>query len=117
MDTYRDTRIECTEAAVCIRGYYFPWGTKRIPYGSLHGMRRVLISATRGQFRIWGTVNPRHWANFDPKRPTKKIGFVLDVGHGVSPFVTPDDPDAFEVAVRAHVALGDTGGTSAGPVI
>ena len=29
---YRDRWIECTPDEIRIRGYYFPWGTKRIPY-------------------------------------------------------------------------------------
>jgi hypothetical protein len=106
LDTYRDPWIECTADEVRIRGYYFPWGTKRIPYGSIRGLRRVQMSATRGRYRIWGTANMKYWASLDPKRPTKSTGFVVDLGRAVSPFVTPDDPDAFEAAVRAHVDVG-----------
>ncbi len=32
-NSYRDRWIECTPEDIRIRGYYFPWGTKRIPYG------------------------------------------------------------------------------------
>ncbi len=58
MSEYRDRWIECTAEAIRIRGYYFPWGTKRIAYGSIRGIRRVELSAVRGTGRIWGTANP-----------------------------------------------------------
>ena len=32
---YHDRWIDCTHQELRIRGYYFPWGTKRIPYGKL----------------------------------------------------------------------------------
>ena len=55
---YRDRWIECTPDEIRIRGYYFPWGTKRIPYRSIRGFRRVDLSAARGRGRIWGTAEP-----------------------------------------------------------
>lgn len=117
MDTYRDRWIECTSDEIRVRGYYFPWGTKRIPYGSVRSMRRVGLTATRGRFRIWGTANPKYWASLDPSRPSKSVGFVMDLGRSVSPFLTPDDPEGFETAVRAHASLGGTGGASPAPFL
>ncbi|HEX4730296.1 MAG TPA: hypothetical protein VH299_03450 [Solirubrobacterales bacterium] len=101
-DEYTDPRIEASADALTIRHYYLPWGDKRIPHGTIRSVRRIEVGALRGRRRIWGTANPRYWANLDPGRPGKKIGFVLDLGHSVRPFVTPDDPAAFEAALRAH---------------
>lgn len=117
MDDYRDPRIECGADGVRIHGYY-PWGTKRIPYSSIRGLTRVALSAARGRGRIWGTANPKYWANFDPQRPKKHTGFVLDLGRAVSPFVTPDDADKFESVVRTRAGLGESSGEEVtGPVI
>lgn len=110
---YADRWITCTPDAVTIRGYYFPWGTKRIAYTSIRGMRRVRLGATSGKLRLWGTANPRLWASLDPRRPSKKTALILDLGRPVRPFVTPDDADAFEAEIRAHTDLGpatDDGG-------
>jgi hypothetical protein len=85
-----------------IRGYYFPWGTKQIPYRSIRGYRRVDLSAARGRGRIWGTANPRYEASLDPGRPGKRQALVLEVGRFVRPLITPDDPDAVESAIRAQ---------------
>jgi hypothetical protein len=113
--TYHDPRIDCSESGITIRGYY-PFA-KHVAYSSLQGMRRVEIGAFTGKGRIWGTANPKYWANWDSHRPRKHTGFVLDVGRSVHPFITPDDPDAFEAAVRAHAALEAAGEAGHGPVV
>jgi hypothetical protein len=109
MSTYQDGRIECTDTGVRIRGYYFPWGTKTIPYGSIRSLDRFTLTTVRGNWRIWGSGDFKHWANLDPGRPKKSVGFFVDVGRRVIPFLTPDDPDAFEQAVRGHIPSGSRG--------
>jgi hypothetical protein len=106
MSDYHDRRITCTDRELQIRGYYFPWGTKTIPYASVRSLERFTMTALRGKLRIWGSGDLRHWANLDRRRPQKSVGFFLDVGRRVIPFLTPDDPDAFERVVREHVHLG-----------
>jgi hypothetical protein len=101
-EDYADPRIEAGVGGLRIRHYYLPFGDKRIPWEAIRSVGRVKVGALRGRLRIWGTANPRYWANLDPSRPRKKEGFVLDLGRGVRPFITPDDPVAFEAAVRAH---------------
>jgi hypothetical protein len=102
MATYQDPKIECTDSEIIIRGYYFPWGGKRIPYSSVRSLDRFDMTALGGKGRIWGSGDLRHWANLDAGRPKKSVGFYIDVGARIIPFVTPDDPDAFEAAVREH---------------
>lgn len=105
-DTYGDRWIELTDDEIVIRGYYFPWGTKRIPYADVRHITRVQLGAFNGRGRIWGTANPGVWASLDPRRPTKRIGFLIDHGRGVTPLITPDDPDAAEAAFDAHLPPG-----------
>lgn len=102
-DEYRDTRITCDADGIAISGYYIPWGTKRIRYDSIRSIQRVNMGALTGRARVWGTSNPTRWANLDHRRPFKSVGFDLDIGAPVRPLLTPDDPDAFEQVVRAHV--------------
>jgi hypothetical protein len=106
VSTYTDGRIDCTDTEIRVRAYYFPWGTKHIPYEAIRSLDRFTMTALRGKGRIWGSGDLRHWANLDPRRPRKSVGFFLDLGRRVIPFLTPDDPDAFEQAVRSHVAVG-----------
>lgn len=117
--TYEDRWIRCTAAAVELNAYYFPWaGTKHIDYGSIRSVRRVAIGALNGRGRIWGTANPRYWAGLDLHRPRKTTALILDVGRAVKPFVTPDDPDAAEVAIRERANLAPTPGRGGrGPIV
>ena len=110
---YDDGIIRCDAVGVEIRRYYFPSGTKRVKYGEIKGLARLEMSALRGKLRIWGTGNFKIWANLDAKRPHKKVAFIIDNGKSVKPFVTPDDPDAFEAVVRARAGLGPSTGESA----
>ncbi len=105
--TYTDRWIELNENELTIRGYYFPWGpAKRIPYEKIRHVTRVTLGAINGRARIWGTANPGVWTNLDPRRPTKHTGFLIDYGRGITPLLTPDDPEAAERSLRAHLADG-----------
>lgn len=101
-ELYQDKWITCTGDVLSIRGYYFPWGTKRIPYQSIRSVAPVDLATFRGRARIWGTANPRHWAGLDPSRPRKRRGLVLDLGRRVRPLITPDDPDAVQACINSH---------------
>lgn len=104
--TYDDGRIVCGADSLQIHSYYFPLGTKSIPYAHIQGLQRIEIKGVlSGKWRIWGTGNPRYWANLDTRRPKKEAGFVIDLGGKVSPIVTPDDPDAFESVLRERTNL------------
>lgn len=116
-DIYADRRIRCGSSELEIRGYYFPWGSKHVPYSNIKALTRVDMGTFRGKGRIWGTANPGYWANFDPRRSSKSVGFIVDLGKSVKPFITPDDPDAVERVIRERAGLGpaDSGGSA--PVI
>jgi len=99
---YKDRWIECTADAVLIHGYYFPWGAKRVPYSSILEVRRVPIGTFTGRGRIWGSTALQYWASLDPSRPGQKKALILDTGHGILPFITPDDPDAVAAVISEH---------------
>jgi hypothetical protein len=106
-NTYDDGTIVCGTDGLEIHSYYFPLGTKSVSYAQIKGIQRIEINGVwSGKWRIWGTGNPRYWANLDLKRPKKRAGFVLDLGRKVSPIVTPDKPDAFESVLRHRANLG-----------
>ena len=103
---YDDGTIVCGPDRLEIHSYYFPFGTKSVLYTQIKGLQRIEIDGVlSGKWRIWGTGNPRYWANLDLKRPQKKAGFVVDLGRKISPIVTPDDPDAFESVLRRQANL------------
>ncbi len=105
--SYDDGAIVCGPDRLEIHRYYFPFGTKSIPYSEINGLQRIEINGVMsGKWRIWGTGNPRYWANLDFKRPSKKAGFVVDLGRAVSPIITPEQPDEFESALRERASIG-----------
>ncbi len=114
VSAYKDRWLECTGTELLVKGYYFAWGdfawaTKRIPYSSIKSLERFEMTTWRGKYRIWGSGDFKHWGNYDPQRPRKSVGFFLDVGRHVVPFVTPDDPEAFEQALGPHLPVGSPG--------
>jgi hypothetical protein len=114
---YRDRWIECTEDAVRVRFYYFPFGTKSIPYSRIRAVQRVTLSTLRGRGRIWGTANPGYWAHLDPARPRRSTALVLDVGVRIRPLLTPDDPDAVAEVILARAHVDGVEGPGEGPVV
>jgi hypothetical protein len=114
---YRDRWIECGPDALVIRAYYFPWGSKRIPYPSIRSVTSVNLSALRGRARIWGTANPGYWAGLDPGRTRKTSGLVLDLGRAVQPLITPDDPDHVAAIIAERGGPAVTGSPTRGPLI
>jgi hypothetical protein len=106
---YDDGRISCDETALLIRRYY-PWGGKRIPYGSIRAVRRLPIRIRR--WRLWGSGDLRHWWNWDPRRTTKQTALELDTGRWILPTITPDDPDAVERILIQQASLAQPGGAA-----
>jgi len=106
-DGYDDGAIVCGPDRLEIHSYYFPFGTKTVPYMQIQGLQRIEINGLwSGKWRLWGTGNPHYWANLDRNRPKKKAAFVVDLGRKVSPIVTPDRPDEFESTLRDRANLG-----------
>ena len=101
---YDDGHIVCDDQGVVIRRYY-PWGSKRIEYGSIRGVTQLPLTgaSTIRRWRIWGSGDFVHWWNLDRRRPAKNLALVLDVGHHVRPTITPDDPATVERALRQRI--------------
>jgi hypothetical protein len=58
-ETYDDDTIVCGTDRLEIHSYYFPFGTKRVPYTQIKGLQRIEIKGLRsGKWRFWGTGNP-----------------------------------------------------------
>jgi hypothetical protein len=105
MALYGDRWISCDDQAITIRAYYFPWGSKRIPYGKIRSAVVVPIAARSGRARIWGTANPTLWASLDPRRPSKGRALILDIGSRIRPFLTPDDIDAVVQIIQGKAGV------------
>ncbi|MGC9221239.1 MAG: hypothetical protein ACP5H2_07800 [Solirubrobacteraceae bacterium] len=104
MTNYSDRWIDIDDDGITIRGYYFPWGTRQIRYSDVTRLARVNLGLLTGRARIWGTANPATvWASFDPRRPTKKTGFLVKTQRRTQALMTPDDPELAERALRERL--------------
>ncbi|MGH3502360.1 MAG: hypothetical protein ACRDQA_15950 [Nocardioidaceae bacterium] len=95
---YDDGRVACTQDELLIRRYYFPVGSKRVPYEKIREVRSC--PASKG--RMWGSNDFVHWYNLDPHRAHKETGLIIDTGRPVKPVITPDDPDKVLAALTHH---------------
>ena len=102
MKLYDDGRVECADDGLTIRWYYL-WGAKHIPYTAIRAVRRRPLTKSQGLWRIWGSSDFTHWYNLDPERPNKSVALEIDTGARTVPTITPDDPDAVERIVTAHL--------------
>lgn len=100
---YDDGRVSCDESGITLR-WYFPWGSKKIPYRSIRAVRLMELSPVRGKWRIWGSGDFVHWYNLDPGRPGKHTGIEIDLGRRVVPTITPDDAQAVARIITDHLA-------------
>jgi hypothetical protein len=116
MTLYKDRWIACDEDGITVRAYYFPWGTKRIPYRAIRSASVVPMGFGSGRGRLWGTANLRLWASLDPHRGSKRRALILDLGRQVRPFLTPDDVDAVVEIIERKTAVTVSSNGSAGIV-
>lgn len=99
---YDDGRIECDDNGITVRWYY-PWGSRRIPFRDIRSVRMFPLSTVRGKWRIWGSGDFVHWYNLDGGRPNKATGIEIDTGRRVRACITPDDPGAVNAIIESHI--------------
>jgi hypothetical protein len=86
-----------------IRHYYFPVGSKRIPYSKIQQVRRVPLKSMGPQVKIHGSADLSHWFNFDPHRSCKDVALIIALsGSRIRPVITPDDADSVAAELAAH---------------
>lgn len=108
-DVYDDGNVRVDESGITLRRYYFPGGSKRIPFERIERLERRNVSPPGSGWlaalgtRIWGTGDFRHWFNLDARRGSKSGVLILDVGRRIRPCATPSDPDAAEQLIRARL--------------
>lgn len=97
---YEDRHIVCDDDAITIRRYYFPMGSRRIPYAQIRSVEEIEMGPLSGKWRIWGSGDFRHWFHLDTDRPSKSRAIVIDKSEWVRAVITPDDPDAVLAILR-----------------
>ncbi len=91
---YEDEYIVCDDDAITIHWYYFPVGSKRLPYANIRNVREENMEFFTGAGRIWGMGLSPEWFHLDPKRPWKRQCIILDEGNWIKSVITPENHEA-----------------------
>jgi hypothetical protein len=102
---YDDGLVSLDADGLTIRRYYFPLGTsKRIPYSRIKGVQEQRMEFLTGKGRLWGTGDLRYWLPLDLHRLQKEKALILDLGKGIKPMITPNDPDRVFALLQEHLS-------------
>lgn len=74
---YSDRLVELTEDSILLRNYYFPFGSKRVPFLEIEDVFLYKPTLWSGKYRIYGTGDFRTWFPLDGNRASCDRIFVL----------------------------------------
>lgn len=101
---YEDSHLICDDVSITIKNYYFPMGSKRIPYARIQDIKERELGPLTGQYRVWGMGFDPHWYHFDAQRMKKNRQIVLRLKQLIHPVLTPEDHDAVLAILRERVS-------------
>lgn len=58
---YSDSLVEITQDAIRFKGYYFPFGSKRVRFADIEQVTAEKPSLLNGRYRIQGSGDLRTW--------------------------------------------------------
>ena len=88
---YEDEYIVCDDNAITIHWYYFPIGSKRIPYNTIRSIQEESMEFWTGGGRIWGMGLSPYWFHLDWKCPLKTKCIIIDDGNWIKSIITPNE--------------------------
>jgi len=74
---YSDSLIEVSESGIRFRNYYFPIGSKSVPFTDMIRIENKPTTLLNGKWRLWGTGDFMTWFPKDWKRPQRSCIFSL----------------------------------------
>ena len=78
-------------AALVLRGYYWPTGTRRIPLSRVVDVSDWPVTGVAG-YRLHGPGRRRRWYPRDKERPGRAWGLAVRLDDGREVILTPDEP-------------------------
>ncbi len=102
---YKDEYVTCDEDAIAIHQYYFPFGSKRIPYTTIQHIEEEPMDLLMGGLRLWGMGLAPYWFHLDIQRPNKNRLIVVDFGEWIKAVITPANHDAVIQILRQKTAI------------
>ena len=74
---YSDSLVEVSEKGIQFRNYYFPVGSKSVPFADITSIEGKPSTIRNGKWRLWGTGDFMTWFPRDWKRPRRSRIFFL----------------------------------------
>ncbi|MDY6785929.1 MAG: hypothetical protein SW833_25840 [Cyanobacteriota bacterium] len=102
---YEDQYLVCDDDAMTLHWYYFPIGSKRIPYSKIRSIQEEEMNLLTGKLRIWGMGLTPEWFHLDPQRPEKNKCIIIDDGEWARSVITPEEHDRVLQILRAKVLV------------
>lgn len=102
---YEDKQLTLDGDGITIRSYYFPRGTKHVPYSQIKRYADRSMDKKTGQLRMWGSGDLHHWFYLDRSRRSKTQCIVLDLGQRTRPVLTPDRPDELVAVLQEQTKM------------
>ena len=95
MTRYDDPVITVDEEALTIKSYGRPGSARVIRLSEIRSVESIDLGFWTGRARLvgFGPVRPLHFFHWDPKRGSKRVGLVLDLGRRIKTVITPEDPE------------------------
>ena len=101
---YTDSLVEITNEAICFKDYYFPFGSKRVPFSDIETVTAATPNWTNGKYRIQGTSDLRTWFPKDWHQPSRSgIFFATLRGSRRCIGFTVETPAPVEAILRTKV--------------
>jgi hypothetical protein len=79
---YSDGLLDITDDAVVLKRYYFPFGSKRVPFSDIEHIASEVPTFLNGKWRLWGTGTFTTWFPLDWRRPLRDRLFFMTLSDG-----------------------------------
>lgn len=78
---YSDGLIDITDDAVVLKRYYFPFGSRRVPFSDIQRIDKEEPTLLNGKWRLWGTGTFTTWFPLDWRRPFRDRMFFITLSN------------------------------------
>lgn len=107
---YRDYLVEITDRGIVFDWYYFPFGSKRVPFEDIEWIAITQLAPRAAKWlRIWGTGDFVTWFPLDLDRSKRSAVFQLKL-RDKNKYVgfTVEDESATEAVIKARGLYADS---------
>ena len=80
--SYSDALVDINEQSIRLKNYYFPFGSRRVPFSEIIAVVVKEPTLLNGKWRRWGSGNLCTWFPPDLRRPWRDSIFIIQLASG-----------------------------------